>query len=71
MRIIRIGAADGKAFENAPQDAVAEESGVVARWFGRHQCAAAIVRPDHYVFGVSTDATSLAAMMSELSSRLQ
>ena len=50
---------------------VREEDGVVARWFGRYECAAAIVRPDHYVFGVSTDAQSTAAMLSELSSRLQ
>ena len=54
-----------------------ECSGVViwsvflARWFGRYECAAAIVRPDHYVFGVSTDAPSTVAMLSELSSRLQ
>ena len=45
-----------------------EEDGVVARWFGRHECAAAIVRPDHYVFGVSRDVPSLSAMMLELSS---
>jgi 3-(3-hydroxy-phenyl)propionate hydroxylase len=67
LRIIRVGTADG----NAGEKTVTEESGVVARWFGRYQCAAAIVRPDHYVFGVSADATSLAAMMSDLSSRLQ
>jgi 3-(3-hydroxy-phenyl)propionate hydroxylase len=62
MRVIRIGAVEGMAME---------EDGVVARWFGRHECAAAIVRPDHYVFGVTTDAPSTAAMLSELSSRLQ
>jgi 3-(3-hydroxy-phenyl)propionate hydroxylase len=48
-----------------------EADGVVARWFGRHECAAAIVRPDHYVFGVTTDAPSTAAMLSELFWRLQ
>jgi 3-(3-hydroxy-phenyl)propionate hydroxylase len=62
LRIIRIGAAEGM---------VEEEDGVVARWFGRYECAAAIVRPDHYVFGVTTDAPSTAAMLSELSARLQ
>jgi 3-(3-hydroxy-phenyl)propionate hydroxylase len=66
LRIIRIGAA-----ESAAEGAVREEGGVVARWFGRYECTAAIVRPDHYVFGVSTDASSTAAMLSELSSRLQ
>ncbi len=67
MRVIRIGAAQRAAAEGT----VAEQDGVVARWFGRHECAAAIVRPDHYVFGVASDAPSLSAMMSELSSRLQ
>jgi 3-(3-hydroxy-phenyl)propionate hydroxylase len=67
IRVIRIGAAGG----GAPGGTTTEESGIVARWFARHECAAAIVRPDHYVFGVSSDAMSLSALMSELSSRLQ
>jgi 3-(3-hydroxy-phenyl)propionate hydroxylase len=67
MRVIRIGKAQGAATEGV----AAEENGIVARWFGRHECAAAIVRPDHYVYGVGTDAPSLSAMMSEISSRLQ
>jgi 3-(3-hydroxy-phenyl)propionate hydroxylase len=67
MRVIRISAAQGAATDGT----VAEQDGVVARWFDRHECAAAIVRPDHYVFGVTSDATSLSLMMSELSSRLQ
>ena len=67
MRVIRVGATQGAAAEGT----VAEQDGVVARWFGRHECAAAIVRPDHYVFGVASDAPSLSAMMSDLSSRLQ
>jgi 3-(3-hydroxy-phenyl)propionate hydroxylase len=67
MRVIRIGTAQS----TAAQELMMEESGVVARWFGRHECAAAIVRPDHYVFGVSADAPTLSAMLSELSSRLQ
>ena len=50
---------------------LAEESGIVARWFDRHDCSAAIVRPDHYVYGVAQDAPSLCAMLSELSTRLQ
>jgi 3-(3-hydroxy-phenyl)propionate hydroxylase len=67
MRTIRVGSAHGAVKSGM----VAEEDGVVARWFERHQCAAAIVRPDHYVFGVSSDAAGLSAMMVELSSRLQ
>jgi 3-(3-hydroxy-phenyl)propionate hydroxylase len=30
---------------------VQEQDGIVARWFDRHECIAAIVRPDHYVYG--------------------
>ncbi|HYF17377.1 MAG TPA: bifunctional 3-(3-hydroxy-phenyl)propionate/3-hydroxycinnamic acid hydroxylase, partial [Ramlibacter sp.] len=30
-----------------------EADGVVAAWFERHGCAAALVRPDHYVYGVA------------------
>ncbi|MGJ4945689.1 bifunctional 3-(3-hydroxy-phenyl)propionate/3-hydroxycinnamic acid hydroxylase [Bradyrhizobium sp. HKCCYLS1011] len=48
-----------------------EESGVVAAWFARHGCRAALVRPDHYVYGVARDETELAALLSELNERLQ
>ena len=30
-----------------------EADGVLERWFERHACVAALVRPDHYVFGVA------------------
>ena len=33
-----------------------EAEGVVANWFARHGCHAALVRPDHYVYGVALDA---------------
>lgn len=49
---------------------VSEESHVLADWFARHACVAAIVRPDHYVFGVGADARALIVLMSELSSQL-
>jgi len=47
-----------------------EESAVVARWFERHGCTAALVRPDHYVYGVAKDAPGLAALLAELNERL-
>ena len=50
-------------------DAV-EEAGVVARWMGRHGCHAALVRPDHYVFGVAADARELAALLEDLGRQL-
>jgi 3-(3-hydroxy-phenyl)propionate hydroxylase len=50
---------------------VAEADGVLARWFERHACAAAIVRPDHYVYGVAADAAELAAQLASLAAALQ
>ncbi|HET7885909.1 MAG TPA: bifunctional 3-(3-hydroxy-phenyl)propionate/3-hydroxycinnamic acid hydroxylase [Bradyrhizobium sp.] len=67
LRVIRIGAVDGRA----TADSVLEEDGIVAGWFGRHECMAAIVRPDHYVYGVAADMPALSTMMSDLTSRLK
>ncbi|MBR1144877.1 bifunctional 3-(3-hydroxy-phenyl)propionate/3-hydroxycinnamic acid hydroxylase [Bradyrhizobium sp. AUGA SZCCT0431] len=69
MRLIRI--CSGDAADQAGHDAVAEEDGVLAAWFDRHGCRAAIVRPDHYVFGVANDESALGRMLSELAGRLQ
>jgi 3-(3-hydroxy-phenyl)propionate hydroxylase len=67
LQVLRIAGAD----EDMAADAIREESGVVSRWFGQHECAAAIVRPDHYVYGVASDVSALATMLSELAGRLQ
>ncbi|WP_315753192.1 MULTISPECIES: bifunctional 3-(3-hydroxy-phenyl)propionate/3-hydroxycinnamic acid hydroxylase [unclassified Bradyrhizobium] len=75
------GALNSSAIDAATRDAgisliaigghgLHEESAVVARWFERHGCGAALVRPDHYVYGVATDAPGLAALLSELNERL-
>ncbi|MBA2402405.1 MAG: bifunctional 3-(3-hydroxy-phenyl)propionate/3-hydroxycinnamic acid hydroxylase [Bradyrhizobium sp.] len=69
MRLIRVGSADAAA--QAGHDTVIEEDGVLAAWFDRHGCRAAIVRPDHYVFGVANDERALGKMLSELARRLQ
>jgi 3-(3-hydroxy-phenyl)propionate hydroxylase len=69
MRLIRVVSAD--AADHAGHEVVAEEDGVLAAWFDRHDCRAAIVRPDHYVFGVAKDRSALSKMVSELASRLQ
>ena len=45
---------------------VTEQDGIMAAWFDRHQCRAAIVRPDHYVYGVTTDDVTLAALVMAL-----
>lgn len=36
-----------------------ERDGLFAQWMHQHSCAAAIVRPDRYVFGVASEATGL------------
>src|SRR5207244_9772153 len=36
-----------------------ESEGVAGQWFERHGCTAAIVRPDHYVYGVAHGAAEL------------
>ena len=48
-----------------------EADGVVARWFAQHQCAAALVRPDHYVFGVAAHGESIAALLNAALGQLQ
>jgi 3-(3-hydroxy-phenyl)propionate hydroxylase len=45
---------------------IIERDGVMAAWFDRHACRAAIVRPDHYVYGVATNETELVALLETL-----
>ncbi len=40
-------------------------------WFERHQCAAAVVRPDHYVYGVARDDAALDRLLADVSKELQ
>jgi 3-(3-hydroxy-phenyl)propionate hydroxylase len=47
-----------------------ECDGVVAAWMRRHECVAALVRPDHYVYGVATDAKAVAPLLAEWAARL-
>jgi 3-(3-hydroxy-phenyl)propionate hydroxylase len=66
MRTIRVGSADA-----ADRNLLIEEDGVLAGWFDRNQCRAAIVRPDHYVFGVVNDNDALRNLLAELAGGLQ
>ena len=56
--VVALGAAD-------------DADGVAADWFRRHECVAALVRPDHYVFGVARSESEVAALVSEAQARLQ
>jgi 3-(3-hydroxy-phenyl)propionate hydroxylase len=39
---------------------------VLARWFERHGCCAALVRPDHYVYGVADSGPALQELVARL-----
>jgi 3-(3-hydroxy-phenyl)propionate hydroxylase len=73
LTTFRIGASEDStsaAPETVRSRIVVELDGVMAGWFDRHGCRAAIVRPDHYVFGVVRDAAVLAGVLCELRDRL-
>jgi 3-(3-hydroxy-phenyl)propionate hydroxylase len=46
-----------------------ERDGVLAAWFARHGIAAALVRPDHYVFGVAREAGGVAPLAARFAHR--
>jgi len=43
----------------------AETEGVVAAWMQRHACHAALLRPDHYVFGTAATAAELDDLLAQ------
>jgi 3-(3-hydroxy-phenyl)propionate hydroxylase len=47
-----------------------EMDGVAAAWFGRHSCAAALVRPDNYVFGCASAPADVDTLLDELAAAL-
>lgn len=64
-------APDEQGFTGAPGHFRTRElDGVLARWFERHGCRAAIVRPDHYVYGGAADGAELFELLSGVKHRL-
>lgn len=62
---------DEHAFSSGPHRMQADElDGVLARWFERHGCCAAVVRPDHYVYGVADSGPALHALVAGLADTL-
>jgi 3-(3-hydroxy-phenyl)propionate hydroxylase len=68
----------GRFVSLAPQDPVEEANGplalaevdkVMQKWFERHGCAVALVRPDHYVFGAAQTPDALEAMLDDATAR--
>jgi 3-(3-hydroxy-phenyl)propionate hydroxylase len=72
LRLQNAGGAHPDGNEQASSErAIVELDGVLGRWFGTNGCRAAIVRPDHYVYGVADDKAELASMLIDLRSRLR
>ena len=49
----------------SPGPALVEADGVLAAWFQRHGATAALVRPDHYVYGAAETPGDLAGLVEE------
>jgi 3-(3-hydroxy-phenyl)propionate hydroxylase len=55
----------------SPVDGVlVEQEGVLSGWFDRHGCIGAIIRPDHYVFGVLHQTGDASRMSGEIAERI-
>lgn len=50
--------------------ALREKDGVLSAWFERHGAVAALVRPDHYVFGAARNIEALRQQIADLRTRL-
>lgn len=57
---------NGLVLVDLADPAWAEDEGVLAAWMQRHQTQAALVRPDHYVFGVSSSADELSDQLAQM-----
>jgi 3-(3-hydroxy-phenyl)propionate hydroxylase len=63
---------DTHAFSSGPHRMQADElDGVLQGWFARHGCCAALVRPDHYVFGTAASGAALYELVAGLDVRLK
>ncbi len=64
-RVIRVS--EGGAPGTGPVLQVREANGIVAAWFARHGACAALVRPDHYVYGVAAAPAEIAPLVESFS----
>jgi 3-(3-hydroxy-phenyl)propionate hydroxylase len=49
----------------------AETEGVVEAWMQKHACHAALIRPDHYVFGTANSLAQIVQLVAELHKSLE
>jgi 3-(3-hydroxy-phenyl)propionate hydroxylase len=69
VKIVRFGIGGQPSLSDAHAE-VEEQDGIVSAWFDRTRTVAALVRPDHYVFGVAVDTHSLNSMCDQLRAKL-
>ncbi|KAF1018725.1 MAG: 3-(3-hydroxy-phenyl)propionate/3-hydroxycinnamic acid hydroxylase [Paracidovorax wautersii] len=62
LTVVSVAPEEGPAMD---PDAWRETDSVLAAWFDRHQAIAALVRPDHYVFGAAGDLPSLRQQLAQ------
>ena len=48
-----------------------EQDGIAAAWFAKHAVIAALVRPDHYVYGVASSPSQLASLATTWAAALR
>lgn len=58
-------ALDSRGMTRLSLPTLGECDGVLAAWFERHGCSAALVRPDHYVFGTASSPAELLALVGQ------
>jgi 3-(3-hydroxy-phenyl)propionate hydroxylase len=71
MKIITIVPDNDDSGGDAADAPARELDGVVARWFDACNGRAAVIRPDHYVYGVAEDSASLAELTGRLMQQLR
>ncbi|WP_377299434.1 bifunctional 3-(3-hydroxy-phenyl)propionate/3-hydroxycinnamic acid hydroxylase [Rhizobium sp. SGZ-381] len=67
MTVVAVAAEDA---DMPDETALREKDGVLTGWFDRHGAVAALVRPDHYVFGAAADLDALRQQIQDLRAHL-
>lgn len=63
--VTSVPAAPPHGLQSITLEALDEADGVAARWLRRHECVAALLRPDHYVWGTAATGQELGDLHAE------